>query len=366
MASQKAVRAKTGTPSAEPIFDITRARLKINQGKRANWWRRKGTKPEKFKYLKADGTPVTDEKSLRRISSLVIPPAWKCVRISPSAGGKVQAIGIDKSGRVQYIYHPKFAARQQQKKFAKIEKFGAYLPQLRRMTNEHLALDGFPREKVLALMIRLINSLYMRIGTEKSVKYYRTYGITTLQNRHLEIGENGKLVFSFVGKHHIRHRKVLVDEEFAGILQDLKALGSKGKLFHYLDADDRPRPVRPADINGYLKALTSPEFSVKDFRTWGATLLAAVELAEIGAEADEKLIRKNLVSVVKNVAEQLGNTPTVCRGSYIHPAVLEAYQNGITLEEFVPKNRRRIKKREVDNSPEEAALLKLLESNSKS
>ncbi|NJM53984.1 MAG: DNA topoisomerase IB [Blastocatellia bacterium] len=243
---------------------------------------------------------------------------------------------MDKSGRVQYLYHSKFTEKQKNKKFAKIEKFGEHLPKLRTITNEHLALEGFPREKVLAVMIRLINSLYIRVGTENSVKHYRTYGITTLQNRHLEIGKKGELIFSFVGKHHIKHRKVLVDKELAGIMQDIKSLGTKGKLFHYLDADNKPRPIKPSEINSYLKMLTSPEFSVKDFRTWGATYLAALEFAEIGKPEDEKALKKNIVRVIKRVAEQLGNTPTVCRGSYIHPTVLENYQKGLTLDEFIP------------------------------
>ncbi len=146
-------------------------------------------------YIDFAGQRIIDEISLARIKSLAIPPAWKFVRISPTAGSKLQAIGVDGLGRIQYLYHEKFSARQQRKKFAKIEKFGEFLPQLRRITNEHIALDGFPREKVLAIMIRLINSLYIRMGSEKSVRQYKTYGITTLQNRHLDIRSKGELIF---------------------------------------------------------------------------------------------------------------------------------------------------------------------------
>jgi DNA topoisomerase I len=345
----------------KPIFDPARAKQKIEQGRRARWWRRTGSKSKGFRYQTAEGKIVTDQAQLERIKSLVIPPAWKHVRISPSPGGKVQAVGIDTSGRMQYIYHPKFAERQQKKKFAKIEKFGEYLPKLRKVTNEHIALEGFPREKVLAVMMRLINSLYIRVGTETSVRHYKTYGITTLQNRHLEIGKNGELVFSFVGKHHIRHRKVLVDEELAGLMQDLKAIGGARKLFHYLDDEGRPRSIKPGDINEYLKAATAPEFSTKDFRTWGGTLLAAVELAEIGAADDEKLIRKNIVRAVKKVAEELGNTPAVCRSSYIHPTIIKSYEKGVTLEEFTARKKRRIKRLNNEYEPEEKALMKLFQ-----
>jgi DNA topoisomerase I len=345
----------------KPIFDTSQARAKIETGRRAKWWQRKGSKSKNFTYLTAAGEKITDEPRLERIKSLVVPPAWKYVRINPSATGKIQAVGMDAAGRLQYIYHPTFAARQQKKKFAKIEKFGEYLPNLRKITNEHMALEGFPREKVLAVMMRLINSLYIRVGTDESVKHYKTYGITTLQNRHLEIGRKGELVFSFVGKHHIKHRKVLVDEELAGLMKDLKTLGGARKLFHYLDEENKPRVVKPKDVNDYLKTVTAPEFSAKDFRTWGGTLLAAVELAEIGAADDEKILKKNILKAVKKVAEQLGNTPTVCRGSYIHPTVIKSYENGVTLEDFTKGKKRRIKRVGDEYEPEEKALMKLFE-----
>jgi DNA topoisomerase-1 len=346
------------------IFDTRRTREIIEKGKRARWWKRQGSKMRGFHYVDADGVKITDEKHLERIKSLVIPPAWKYVRISPFATSSLQAVGMDTTGRIQYLYHSKFSEKQQQKKFAKIEKFGEYLPKLRRTTNEHLSLEGFPREKVLAVMLRLINSLYIRIGTEKSVKHYKTYGITTLQNRHLQIGKKGELVFDFVGKHHIKHRKVLVDEELCAIMNDLKNIGGARKLFHYLDENGKPRPVKPKDVNDYLKTATSAEFSAKDFRTWGGTLLAALELAEIGKADDEKALKKNTLKAIKNVAEQLGNTPTVCRGSYIHPKVLKSYESGITLTEFVPKKKRRIKRIQNELEEEEKALMKLFRAGS--
>lgn len=259
---------------------------------------------------------------------------------------------MDTTGRMQYLYHRKFAEKQQRKKFSKIEKFGDYLPKLRKMTNEHIALEGFPREKVLAVMMRLINSLYIRVGSEKSVKQYKTYSITTLQKHHLEIGQRGELIFRFVGKHHIKHRKVLVDEELTAIMKLLKSLGNARKLFHYLDDEGKPHDIKPSDINNYLKSATAPEFSAKDFRTWGGTLLAA-ELAEIGRADEEKQLEKNILKAVKKVAEQLGNTPTVCRGSYIHPTVLKSYESGITLDEFTPRKSRRRKRIENDYELEE-------------
>jgi DNA topoisomerase-1 len=346
-------------PSTKTIFDPAKAKAIIEKGRRAKWWRRVGSMGRGFSYVDASGKRITNPEDLERIKSIVIPPAWKYVRISPFAGSSLQAVGMDTTGRVQYKYHTKFTEKQQRKKFSKIESFGEHLPKLRKVTNEHLSLDGFPREKVLAVMMRLINSLYIRLANEKSARHYKTYGITTLQNKHLEISNKGKLVFDFVGKSHVKHRKVLVDEELASVMKDLKELGGSRKLFHYLDENGKACAVKPADINDYLKAATSPEFSSKDFRTWGGTLMAAVELAELGAVKEEAAIKKNIVKAIKNVAEQLGNTPTVCRSSYIHPAVLKNYEKGVTLDEFSPRRARRIKLAEADFEPEEKALLKL-------
>ena len=334
------------------------AREMVEHGARAKWWRRRGTKKKGFWYEDHQGRRITDEAQLERIRLLVIPPAWTHVRIAPSTRSRLQAVGIDTAGRIQYKYHPSFAARQQKKKYAKIERFGEALPALRRLTNEHIALEGFPRERVLAIIIRLINDLYLRVGSELSVKRYRTYGVTTLRNRHIEIKNDGQLVFSFVGKHHIRHRQIIVDEELATVMRDLKALGGP-KLFEYLDDGGKVRPITPRDVNDYIKAATGPEFSAKDFRTWGGSLLAAIRLAEIGQAQDERQAKRNIVQAVKQVAEHLGNTPTVCRSCYIHPAVLERYAEGITLEAFRPKRIRRIRRLQPEYEPEELALLKL-------
>ncbi|HEY0406715.1 MAG TPA: hypothetical protein VGC89_13370 [Pyrinomonadaceae bacterium] len=333
----------------------------IERGARARWWRRRGTKRRGFYYEDATGKRITTEEELERIAALVIPPAWAHVRISPRAGSRLQAIGLDTSGRVQYLYHSQFAARQQRRKFEKIERFGEYLPALRRHTNAHIAQGNLSRERVLAVVVRLINELYFRVGSELSVKRYRTYGITTLRNRHLEIGRGGRLTFSFVGKHHIRHRRVVVDEELALLMNDIKKIGGS-KLFNYIDEDGRARPITPRDVNDYIKAATAPEFSAKDFRTWGGTLLAAIELAEEGKTEDEREAKRKLAQAVKRVAERLGNTPTVCRGSYIHPAVLERYLAGQTLEEFRRKVERSIRRIQPEYEVEELALLKLLKS----
>jgi DNA topoisomerase-1 len=262
-------------------------------------------------------------------------------------------------GRAQRIYHPSFTAKRARRKYEKIERFGEALPRLRRKTNEDIAREGLGKERVLAVVVRLINDLYFRVGSEESVKRYRTYGVTTLRNRHIEIKSRGRLVFKFTGKHHIKHRRILVDEELASLVREIKAIGG-AKLFEYVGEDGRVRAVTPRDVNEYIKAATSPEFSAKDFRTWGGTLLAATELAEMGCCDDERRAKKNVVAAVRRVAEHLGNTPAVCRSCYIHPKVLEAYAHGRSIEEFRPRRSRRISRSQPDYTVEEVALLKLL------
>jgi len=332
----------------------------VTRGARARWWRRCGAKRSGFRYEDAGGARITDEAAIERIKSLVIPPAWKEVRIAPSPRNRLQAIGLDTSGRVQRIYHPAFAAKQARRKYAKIERFGEQLKNLRRQTNEDIAQENLSRSRVLAVIVRLINDLYFRVGSEESVARYRTYGITTLRNRHLEIKRGGRLIFAFVGKHHIKHRRILVDEELATLMRDIQSLRGQ-RLFQYRDEENkRTVPLKPRDVNEYIKTATASEFSAKDFRTWGGTLLCAVELADLGKPADESEAKRNLLHAIKAVAKHLGNTPTVCRASYIHPAVIERYCRGITLDEFRPRRERRIGRQQPEYLPEERALLKLL------
>jgi DNA topoisomerase I len=361
-ADEAACQAPSGAvpPAEAPCPGRSPGALKacVERGARARWWRRLGSKERGFRYVDAGGNRVTDEAALERVKSLAIPPAWRYVRISPARGGRLQAVGVDTSGRVQYLYHPKYVERQARRKYEKIERFGAALPRLRRRSNEDIALDGLPRERVLAVVLRLINDLYFRLGSEESVERYRTFGVTTLRNRHLTIRDGGRLDFNFVGKHHIRHRRVLVDEDLASLVAEIKALKGS-RLFNYLDADAKPRAITPRDVNAYIKETIGEEFSAKDFRTWGATLRAAVELAELGPPANEKTAAKNIRQVVKRVAEHLGNTPTVCRNCYIHPLVLEQYQKGVSLNDYRRRAERIIRRRQEEHDVEEVALLQL-------
>lgn len=346
--------------NVKPAFDMEKAKAAIEKGRRAKWWHRKGTMKRGFNYVDGAGKRITKPADLERIKQLVIPPAWKHVRVSPYPGTAVQAVGMDTTGRVQYSYNQKFAEKRQRQKFAKLERFGMHLPKLKQATNDDAQLAGFPKRKVLALMMGLINSLYFRVGTEKSARHYKTYGITTLQNKHLTIKPRGQLIFDFVGKSHIQHRKVIVDAKLAAAMKELKELGRVRKLFNYVDDDGKARPVKPSDINCYIKELTDPEFSAKDFRTWAGTLLAAAELAEIGKAEDEKAVTTNIVRAIKKVAGDLGNTPAVCRGSYVHPKIIKCYEAGITLDQFSPRKLRKIKRIDSKLDPEESALLRML------
>ena len=280
-----------------------------------------------FRYTDASGRPLK-KTDVERIAELVIPPAWQFVRIAPTRGSRIQAVGMDTTGRVQYIYNTRFAERRQKKKFEKIERFGRELSKLREAVDRDILLSGLSKQKVLAVILKLINSLYFRVGTDESAEKYKTFGVTTLQNRHLEIGHKGELIFKFVGKSRVQHKKMLVDKKLARIMAELKNIGPKKKLFNYIDDEGTVRTVRATDVNRYIKDATSEEFSSKDLRTWGASVMAAAELARLGTTDDPKQINANIIETVKKVAETIGNTPTVCRSSYIHPHIIESYKKG--------------------------------------
>ena len=350
----------TLTMSTESAGSAERLRNVMERGARAQWWRRNGTKEEGFWYEDAHGKRITDETHLARIAHLAIPPGYTDVRVSPSAKNNLQAIAVDTSGRIQYRYHEDYAACQARKKYEKVERFGANLPLLRRVSNAHIAQDGLSRERVLAVVIRLINDLYFRLGSEESVERYHTFGITSLRNYHLKILPGGELLFQFTGKHHILQRRILVDGDLVALMEQIKAVEGPS-LFHYRDEQGNARAITPLDVNRYIKAAMGPGFSAKDFRTWGGTLQAAIALAEMGKPADEKQAKKNIVEATKLVADRLGNTPTVCRESYIHPIVFERYAQGVTLSDFRPHASRLVRRHHPEYELEEVELLKLFQ-----
>jgi DNA topoisomerase I len=328
---------------------------------RRGGWRRAGSKG-RFRYLDAHGQRITDEAKLERIEALVIPPAWKDVWISPNARAKLQATGVDAAGRRQYLYHPEFRARQEQAKFDKLVRFAEKLPQLRAAMAEHMERDRYDRERVCAIAVRLINLGWFRVGSDRYAKSSRTYGVTTLYRKHVSV--RGKHVaFKFRAKHKVLVHTTLVDSELAQAIKDLLALpGGGGRLFRYENGNGEIATLSAAVLNAYIQEHLGEEFSAKDFRTWGGTLLAAVALAEHGPPETEVEAKRTLAAVMRSVGEQLGNTPTVARSSYVSPAVVEQYLDGRTIDDFRPRHLRVVRARDIGLDPEEQAVTSLLRS----
>jgi DNA topoisomerase-1 len=302
---------------------------------------------------------------VERIEKLAIPPAWRNVEISPSARSKLQATGYDKAGRKQYLYHADFRAAQEQAKYDKLIRFAERLPDLRATLAADLDKEGLDRDRVSAIALRLINLGWFRVGNERYAKESRTYGVTTLTRRHVTVRKN-RVSLSFRGKHNIQVRTTLVDEELAAAMRDLLAVQKGGRVFRFRQEDGTLANLTSRHLNEYVKEHMGEEFSAKDFRTWGGTLLAAIGLAEHARHhgfpetpTDEK---RSLAAVMRGVAQQLGNTPAVCRASYVSPAVVEQYLDGRTIEDFRPRHLRVVGARLITLDPEEIALLSLLRS----
>jgi DNA topoisomerase I len=326
---------------------------------RKGGWRRLGS-GGRFRYVDARGNAITDEEKLERVRALVIPPAWKDVWISPSASANLQATGVDAAGRRQYLYHAMFRARQAQAKFDKLIRFAERLPDLRAATAEHMARDELDRLRVSAIAARLINAGWFRVGSERYAKESRTYGITTLQKSHVHVRGN-RIAFDFVGKHRTIVRTTLVDEELAEDVKELLALPGGRRLFRY-EWEDSICNLTGARLNDYVREYLGDEFTAKDFRTWGGTLIAAIALAEHGPAENQSAAKKVIPAVMRRVAKELGNTPAVARSSYVSPAIIDQYLDGRTIEDFRPRHLRVVRARDTGLDPEEQALLSLLRS----
>jgi len=326
---------------------------------RKGGWKRAGSK-KRFRYLDGRGKQIDDPAKIERIESLVIPPAWKDVWISPRAGAKLQATGLDKAGRRQYLYHPEFRAQQEQAKFDKLVRFAEALPELRQAMGEHMTHDPYDRERVCAIAVRLINMAWFRVGSDRYAKTSRTHGVTTLTRSHVSV-RGTRVTFRFRAKHKVRVRTSVVDAELAGAIKDLLAQPGPARLFRYGFNGDSCH-LTGAVLNDYIQEYMGAEFTAKDFRTWGGTLTAAIALAEHGLSDTEAEAKRAVANVMRAVGERLGNTPTVARASYVSPAVVEQYLDGRTIEDFRPRHLRVVKARDIGLDPEENALLSLLRS----
>ena len=281
-----------------------------------------------FEYLDERGERIGDSETLERIRELVIPPAWQDVWICPHPFGHIQAVGIDAEGRRQYLYHPKWRARRDQEKFDEMLRFARALPGLRRKAGRHLAGRGLSRERVLACAIRLLDRGFFRIGTEDYALDNQTYGLATMQKRHVRLGPRRVLVFDYVGKSGKERVQSVIDPEVYAVVKTLKERRGGRELLAYKNGRSWV-DVRSDHINDYIKDLAGGDFSAKDFRTWHGTVLAAVALAVSGRAAGSKTARERAISrAVKEVAHYLGNTPAA---SYIDPRVFDRYRDGITI-----------------------------------
>jgi DNA topoisomerase-1 len=325
---------------------------------RSMGWRREGSK-KRFRYVDAAGRPITDDEKLERIASLAIPPAWKDVWIAPTARSKLQATGVDAAGRKQYLYHPDFRARQEQAKYDKLIRFAERLPQLREAMAEHMELEGLPPERVAAIAVRLINLGWFRVGTDRYAKTSRTFGITTITKRHVTV-RGSRISFKYRGKHQVMIRSAIVDPELAAAMRELLAVPG-ARVFQF-EADGRYCNLESRRLNDYIREYMGEEFTAKDFRTWGGTLTAALELAEKGLKDSPTASKKAIADVMRKVGAKLGNTPAVARSSYVSPAVVEQYLDGRTVEDFRPRHLRVVGARDTGLDAEETATLSLLRS----
>jgi DNA topoisomerase-1 len=312
--------------------------------------------------VNARGRPISDSAALARIDSLRIPPAWREVWISPRAGAKLQATGVDSAGRVQYLYHPEFRARQEQAKFDKLVSFGEKLPDLRAAMAKDMEREPLTFEWTAAVAVRLINLAWFRVGDERYAKRFRTFGITTLRRGHVQV-RGSRITFRFRAKHRVLIRRALVDDELADAVRKLLAVKGGTRLFRYGNGDTGELcNLTGRKLNDYIQEHLGDEFTAKDFRTWGGTLLAAVALAEHGEAENETQAKRTIAAVMRTVGERLGNTPAVARASYVSPAVVEQYLDGRTIDDFRPRHLRVVGARDIGLDREELALLSLLRS----
>jgi DNA topoisomerase-1 len=311
-----------------------------------------------FDYYDTDGKKITDEKRLLRIKRIGTPPAWTDVWICPSPNGHIQATGRDARRRKQYRYHERWREVRDEGKYEKMVLFGRALPKIRKRIEKDMALPGLPREKVLATAVELLERTFIRVGNEEYAKENKSFGLTTLKNRHVDV--NGTTVkFQFRGKSGVNHKKEVHDRRLAKIIRKLQDLPGQ-ELFQYVDDEGEPRNVTSQDVNDYLREITGEEFTAKDFRTWAGTVLASIALTAQEPFETKKLAKANVKTAIHAVATMLGNTPAVCRKCYVHPAVLESYLDGSLAEGLKRKTEEMLLENIDDLRSEEITVLDFL------
>jgi len=349
-------QADAGPPELDPVKSAKQAGLRYVSDAAPGIERRKSRAG--FVYVAPDGRRVNDAGTLRRIRSLVIPPAWTDVWICADPRGHIQAVGRDQRGRKQYRYHPRWREVRDETKYAKMISFVRALPNIRSRVNRDLAKPGLPREKVLAAVVRLLETTLIRVGNEEYANSNNSYGLTTLQDRHAKIN-GGRVRFRFRGKSGVQHEIDLEDPRLAKIVKKCQDLPGE-ELLQYLDDDGNVRDIGSGDVNEYLREITGQPFTAKDFRTWAGTVLAARALQESQQVDSQAQAKKNVVHAIEEVARKLGNTRAVCRKCYVHPAVIDSYMDGSLLTHLSGELKKLIKPLH-QLQPEEAAVLVLLQ-----
>jgi DNA topoisomerase-1 len=323
----------------------------------AEWITREGSK-RRFRYAHADGRPVRDARTLERIRALVVPPGWSDVHIATSPRSEIQAWGLDVKERKQYRYHARAVERGQLRKYYRVRELAKDLPEVRLRVRTHAAIRTPSRRAVAAAVVRLISESFFRVGGERYTAENKTFGITTLRKRHVQVAD-GQAVFTYLGKRAIKQRQVVANRELARLVK--RHLASPGtRLFRYQEGS-RWCNLTARDVNAYLHKTLGLPYSAKDFRTWGGTLRAATVLAELGPARSESEAKRNVATTMRLVAAELGNTPTICRKSYVHPMVIARYlDEGETIR--LPA-RHKPKAEGYAHSPEERALIRFLDTH---
>lgn len=313
-----------------------------------------------FEYLNAKGRRIRHKAVLARIAALAVPPAWTDVWICPDARGHLQATGRDARGRKQYRYHSGWRRCRDETKYDRLPIFAQALSKIRARTTQDLRRHGLPREKVLAAVVQLLEKSLIRVGNDEYARHNRSFGLTTLHDRHVTV-HGPTLRFEFRGKSGVRHAVDVNDRRLARIVRQCRDLPGQ-ELFQYVDDDGRRQDVTSTDVNAYLREITGEEFTAKDFRTWAGTVMAASALLDADAVPSQARAKRTVLQVVEAVAGVLGNTRAVCRSSYIHPAVIDAYMSGALTRGRRGSGRRAGALRSVPRGlrTEEAAVLALL------
>jgi DNA topoisomerase-1 len=311
-----------------------------------------------FRYTDAEGKPVRDRETLERIHGLAVPPAWTDVWICASPRGHLQATGRDARGRKQYRYHKRWRAQRDEVKYGRMLAFGKALPAIRKRVARDLSRPGLPRERVLAAVVRLLEKTRIRVGNEEYARENRSFGLTTLRDRHANVGST-RIRFRFRAKAGKVQEVEVSDARLARIVRRCQDLPGQ-ELFQYVDEDGEPRSIGSQDVNDYLREITGQDFTAKDFRTWAGTVLAAWALREFEEVDSQAQAKRNVVRAVERVAEELGNTAAVSRSSYVHPSVINAYLDGNVVREARRTADEALSEAIDDLKPEEAAVMALL------